>query len=96
MEYKESSKIMFELKETKWIIMDKERTVIAKGVTRDQHLVSVNDIADNKRILYYTSAGMARAGYSTGFWTFGLPKHWDEYELEPVEVEFIIREKPCS
>ena len=90
---------MFEIKETKWIIMDKERTVIAKGVTRDRHLVSVNDIKDNKRVLYYTSYGKAKSGYSTGFYTFGLPKDWREYDLEPVEVEFIIREKwltPCQ
>jgi hypothetical protein len=84
---------MFEIKETKWIIMDKARTVIAKGVTRDRHLVSVKDVNDKKRVLYYSSAGMAKAGYSTGFYTFGLPKDWREYDLEPVKVELIIREK---
>ncbi len=84
---------MFEIKETKWVIMDKERTVIAKGSSRNRHLISVKDTKDKKRILYYSSYGMAKAGYSVGFYTFGLPKDWDKYKLEPVEVEFIIREK---
>lgn len=83
---------MLEIKETKWIIMDKKRTVIAKGVPRDRCLVSVDDKNDHKRILYYTSYSKAKLGYSTGFYTFGLPKRWSEYDLEPVEVEVIIRE----
>lgn len=84
---------MFELKEIKWVIMDKERTVIAKGVPRDRHLVLVNDVKDKKRILFYTSYNMAKNGYSTGFYSSGLPKYWNEYDLEPVEVEVIIKEK---
>jgi len=78
---------------TKWVIMDKQRTVIAKGSPRNRHLVSLDDAKDKKRILFYNSQGMARNGYSTGFYTFGLPKDWDEYKLEPVEVEMIIQEK---
>lgn len=83
-----------EIKETKWVIMDKERTVIAKGSPRNRHLVSVDNTKDKKRILYYSSYNMAKAGYSVGFYAWDTPKkHWDKYDLEPVEVEFIIREK---
>jgi hypothetical protein len=83
----------FELKETKWVIMDKQRTVIAKGTPRNRHLISLDNKKDKKRVLYYNSKGMARNGYSTGFYSYGLPKEWDEYKLEPVEVELTMTEK---
>ncbi len=75
--------------------MDKDRTVIAKGVPRNRHLVPVNNTKDKKRILFYSSYNMAKNGYSTGFYTYEIPnrKDWDDYELEPVEVEIIIQEK---
>lgn len=88
---------MFELRETKWVIMDKARTVIAKGSPRNRHLISVNNKKDKKRVLYYSSYGMAKAGYSVGFFTYEIPanerKDWDDYDLEPVEVELIVTEK---
>lgn len=85
----------FEIKETKWVIMSKDRKVIAKGTPRNRHLIEVENKKDKKRILYYSSEGMARNGYSTGFYTYEIPshKHWDEYDLEPVKVEFVIREQ---
>ena len=84
---------MLEIKETKWVIMDKARTIIAKGVPRNRHLVPV-DKPDKKRILFYSSYGMAKNGFSTGFYTYEIPnrKNWDDYDLEPVEVEIIIKE----
>lgn len=84
----------FELKETKWVIMDKDRTVIAKGSPRNRWLVKVDDLKDKKRILFYTSEAMARNGYSTGFYSHGTTgKYWRDYELEPVQVEFSIKEQ---
>jgi hypothetical protein len=84
---------MLEIKETKWVIMDKTRTVIAKGVPRDRHLVLLSNSKDQKRILFYNSYNKAKAGYSTGFYSWDTGKYWDDWDLEPVEVEVIIREK---
>lgn len=81
------------IQETKWVIMDKDRTVIAKGVPRNRHLIKIDDEKDKKRILFYTSKKMAENGFSVGFWTFGLGRMWDEYELEAVEVAVSIQEK---
>ena len=83
---------MFEYTEKKWVIMDKARTVIAKGTPRNRCLVLVSDKKDKKRILYYTSYAMAKQGYSVGFYTYGLPKKWDKYKLEPVEVVLSMKE----
>lgn len=80
-----------ELKIIKWVIMDKDRIVIAKGVPRSRYLVAVDDEKDKKRILYYDSENKARAGFSTGFFT-ETNKRWHEYDLEPVKVEIAIRE----
>lgn len=82
---------MLEIKETKWVIMDKKRTVIAKGSPRNRWLISVDNAKDKKRILYYSSQKMAEAGFSVGF--YSQTGRWSDYDLEAVEVEFTIREK---
>ncbi len=52
-----------------YVIMDKGRTVIAKGIPRNRWLVKVNDEADQQRILTYTTEGRAKAGFTgCGFW----------------------------
>jgi hypothetical protein len=74
----------------KWVIMDKERTVIAKGVPRQRYLIPLNDMNDNKRIMYYSSKGRARAGFTgSGFYR---PDYNKKYQLEPVKVKITIEE----
>lgn len=56
-------------KKTVWVIMDKTRKVIAKGVPRHRYLCMVDDVKDRKRVLTYNSEGMARVGFtSSGFY----------------------------
>jgi len=56
-------------KKTVWLIMDKTRKVIAKGVPRNRYLCLVDDITDRKRVLTYNSEGMAKNGFiSSGFY----------------------------
>jgi len=87
----------------KWIIMDKKRRVIAKGVPRDRHLISVDDIGDKKRVLYYDTEGKARSGFtSSGFYNNYDPDksyinengftRYEKYDLEPVHVKITIEE----
>jgi hypothetical protein len=56
-------------KKTVWLIMDKTRKVIAKGVPRNRYLCMVDDIKDRKRLLTYNSERMAINGFtSSGFY----------------------------
>lgn len=82
---------MLEIHETKWVIMDKWRTVIAKGSPRNRWLIPIDDPKDKKRVLYYSSKKMAESGFSTGFYT-ATKKQWREYQLEAVEVKLSITE----
>lgn len=55
-------------KETKWIIMDRERKVIAVGVPRNRQLVML-DSGFKTRILFYSSQKMAENAFSrAGFY----------------------------
>lgn len=84
---------MFYIKEIKWVIMDKDRTVIAKGVPRNRWLISVDDKRDKKRVLYYTSEAKAIAGFTgSGFYNSWKPGTRESYELEAVRVELTIQE----
>lgn len=81
---------MLRLRLKKWVIMDVDRKVIAKGVPRDRHLVPVDDVKDKKRILYYDSKGRAEAGFKvSGFYgnDFRNP-----YRLEAVPVTITVEE----
>lgn len=76
-----------------WVIMSKDRTLIAKGNVRDQYLVPVSDEHDIKRILTYSTKGRAVAAFKTsGFYQMDLIRGYhnhDELEqhLEAVEVD---------
>lgn len=86
--------------EEKWVIMDKNRKVIAKGSPRNRHLVFLDDKKDKKRFLTYTSEAIARVAYeNSGFYfktgtsyfenTYGIEVN--SYEsikpyLEPVKM----------
>jgi len=70
-----------------WLIMSKDRKIVAKGTPRNRRLVLVAD-KDKKRFLTYTSRGMAEAGFKyNGFYGMGL---LGEGELEAVEATITI------
>lgn len=79
-----------------WLIMSKDRKLVAKGTPRNRELIRVNDGKDKKRFLTYSSKGRAESAFrDNGF--FG---RWliDGYEwgdpldkyLEAVECEMSI------
>ena len=56
-----------------WLIMSKDRQLIAKGTPRDRHLIRVDNESDKKRLLTYDSKGRAEAGFKVcGFYGQGL------------------------
>ena len=91
-------------RERKWIIMSKDRTLVARGVPRDRYLVRVDDTKDNKRILSYNSKRMAEAGFmDSGFYSDEIPQKdengiwinqdtWRKKNLEAVPVIITIEE----
>lgn len=89
-------------KKTVWLIMDKTRKVIAKGVPRNRYLCLVDDQTDKKRLLTYNSEGMAKNGFiSSGFYNGAGVKQYlnDKYGadsdiincLEPVKAIIIVK-----
>jgi hypothetical protein len=55
--------------ENVWVIMSKDRKLIAKGVPRDRSLELVDDLKDKKRILTYASKGKAESAFKiSGFY----------------------------
>jgi hypothetical protein len=96
---------MFEVRMTRWIIMDKDRAVIAKGTVRNRHLIPVDKTDDKKRILYYTTRNKAKSAFKDyGFYTYEVPLNARNVQeerqlekellssLEPVRAEITIRE----
>jgi hypothetical protein len=78
---------MLNIQETKWVIMSKDRTFIAKGQVRNRWLVPV-DAPDKKRVLYYDTQRKAESAFNDyGF--YGMRKG---IELEAVKVEISIHE----
>ena len=75
-----------------WIIVSKDRKLIAKGVPRDRHLVLIDDEDDSKRILTYASKKKAENAFKSSFFyqSHGLEKRYKEDELEAVEAVFSI------
>lgn len=85
---------MLNLKFKKWVIMDKQRRVIAKGVPRNRSLILLSDKDDQQRILDYTTKKRAEAGFTgCGFWGNKDPENeGKKYDLEAVSVEIVIKE----
>lgn len=84
------------LREEKWVLMSKDRKIIAKGVPRNRYMCLIDE--SNKRILTYNSEGKARAN-SKGFYSSsGVHEYrkennleWsNDIELEPVRVVITI------
>ncbi len=87
---------MMIMNETKWVIMNKYRTVIAKGVPRNRYLVPLSDKTDKKRVLYYDSKKKVESAFTvSGFYGNFDPStpDQDDYKLEAVEVTITIQTK---
>ena len=77
-----------------WVIMSKDRSVIAKGVPRDRWLCQVNNTKDNKRILTYNSKIKAELAYKDS-WFFidaGVDEGLTKDDLEAVKVLITYKE----
>jgi len=87
---------MTEIKNEKvWVIMSKDRLLIAKGTPRNRCLIEVSNTKDKKRILTYASKGKAESAFKiSGFYTYQLPaefKNAGEAEnLEAVECNITL------
>lgn len=74
-----------------WVIMSKDRTIIAKGVPRDRHLIKIDDNKDKKRVLIYHSESKAKKAFTDNwFYTNGLKI--EKEDLEAVKVKETIEE----
>ena len=85
-------------KKTVWVIMNKDRTIIAKGTLRNRELMRVNE-KDIKRFLTYSTKGRAEGAFkSDGFYGQHLLEGWEcgkklnEF-LEAVECEMTLEIK---
>jgi len=76
-----------------WVIMSKDRGLIAKGNVRDRHLVPAADVHNKKRILTYTTKGKAESAMTvSGFYGQELIDGYKSRDdlskhLEPVLVK---------
>ncbi len=88
----------------KWVIMDKKRRVIAKGVPRNRWLVRLDDYKDKKRILFYDTKKRAEAAFNgCGFYDNFDPEKksnnehgfivFGQYDLEAVRVKVTVTEE---
>ena len=78
----------------RWVIMDNERRVIAKGVPKYRYLVPVNK-DDDKRVMYYGTKRKAESAFTK----YGFFDNYDPntttrvgYQLEAVPVKITIEE----
>lgn len=86
---------MFELKEEIWLIMSKDRKVVAKGTPRNRELIAVDDKKDKKRFLTYSSKGKAEAGFRDSFfyqYKLKSEKQYTTADLEAVRIEVSMKE----
>ena len=82
-----------------WVVMDKKRTVIAKGNVRDRHLVRLDNENCKKRYLTYSTKNKAETSFSGKFGYNGSDlvdgmssSIWEDRSkfLEAVECEMVI------
>jgi len=84
------------IEKTVWVIMSKDRQLIAKGTPRNRYLIRVDDESDKKRLLTYDSKGRAEAGYKvSGFYGQHLIEGFERGSklsdfLEPVKCTMSI------
>ena len=82
---------MFKSEEYKWIVMDKDRTVIAKGESRYKYLIPIDDKKDKKRTLFYSTRNRAANCIDGSFMNNGYLGNY-KYHVEPVKVKITIEE----
>lgn len=93
-----------EIKKKVWVIMDKKRGIIAKGVPRNRYLELVSNEKDKKRILTYNSQRLAEAGFLSSWFFTGTGvdeyfeqeyncRNWEEKKdcMVAVEADFTIK-----
>lgn len=88
-------------KKTVWVIISKDRKVIAKGTPRNRCLIEINNKKDNKRVLTYASKGVAESAFTNGngFYNEGILEGYNHNDddlsdyLEAVECEMTIKLK---
>lgn len=78
-----------EIKKKLWVLMTKDRKMIAKGVPRSRYLIPIDNVEDNKRVITYSSKGVAEANA----WGFYGASEYKEDDVEAVEAELIIKIK---
>lgn len=70
-----------------FVIMSKDRRVIAKGTPRNRDLVLVSDLKCKKRFLTYSSKGKAESGFRSSFFSqYKLETKYTADDLEAVEI----------
>lgn len=82
-----------------WVIMSKDRKIIAKGVPRSRALVEVSNLKDNKRILTYNSKKLAESGFNNSWFNTQYntsEKRYEEEDLEAVKCKITIYEGDVS
>lgn len=61
---------------SQYLIISKDRKMIAKGVPRNRYICLISE-ADKKRVLTYSSKGMAESGFkNSGFYLSDNVKHY--------------------
>ena len=76
-------------KQVVWVIMSKDRELIAKGTPRNRYLVEVGNVTDKKRQMTYSSEGKAKAAFDNRTFFYrghNLKKNYKAVDLEPVKV----------
>ena len=79
-----------------WVIMSKDRKVIAKGTPRNRHLIYLSDTKNRLRYLTYTSKKMAESAFKTSFFYYRdesgnfVPCPYTRDDLEAVETKLIL------
>lgn len=79
------------IKFEQWVIMSKDRKVIATGVPRNRKLTSVDKL-NNQRILTYKSKGMAESGFKNN-WFYQGSLNYTRENLEAVKMEVTYKEE---
>lgn len=74
-----------ELKYEVWVIMSKDRSIIAKGTPRNRYLCKINE--SNKRILTYQSKAKAESAFKNN----GFYGGYNHVELEVVKMIMILK-----
>lgn len=75
-----------------WVIMSKDRKLIATGYPRKRNLTPVAE-AGKERLLTYKTKRTAEAAYRTSGFYGGGNITWREENLEAVEVSIVVAER---